>query len=52
MVAARVLHGLDVRSGKFVNCDGKKLSEQFDMAAINPRNLSTMADALGNKGYG
>jgi hypothetical protein len=36
---------------RFVNCDGKKLSEQFDMAAINPRNLSTIADALGNKGY-
>jgi hypothetical protein len=36
---------------RFVNCDGKKLSEQFDMSAINPRNLSTIADALGNKGY-
>jgi len=36
---------------RFVNCDGKKLSEQFDMAAINPKNLSTIADALGNKGY-
>lgn len=36
---------------RFVNCDGEKLSEQFDMAAINPRNLSTIADALGNKGY-
>ena len=36
---------------RFVNCDGKRLSEQFDMAAINPRNLSTIADALGNKGY-
>lgn len=36
---------------RFVNCDGTTLSEQFDMAAINPRNLSTIADALGNKGY-
>jgi hypothetical protein len=36
---------------RFVNCDGKHLSEQFDMAAINPRNLSAIADALGNKGY-
>jgi hypothetical protein len=36
---------------RFVNCDGKRLSEQFDMAAINFRNLSTIADALGNKGY-
>jgi hypothetical protein len=36
---------------RFVCCDGKKLSEQFDMSAINPKNLSTIADALGNKGY-
>jgi hypothetical protein len=36
---------------RFVNCDGEKLSEKFDMAAINPRNLSSIADALGNKGY-
>jgi hypothetical protein len=36
---------------RFVNCDDKTLSEQFDMSAINPKNLSTIADALGNKGY-
>src|SRR5205807_2521244 len=36
---------------RFVDCDGQKLSEFFGMAAINPRNLATIADALGNKGY-
>lgn len=36
---------------RFVNCDGERLSEQFDMGVINVRNLSTIADALGNKGY-
>ena len=36
---------------RFEDCDGERASEQFDMAAINSRNLSTIADALGNKGY-
>jgi|SRR5581483_3213906 len=36
---------------RFEDCDGERASEQFDMAAINTRNLSTIADALGNKGY-
>lgn len=36
---------------RFVDCDGKGASEHFGMAAINSRNLSTIADALGNKGY-
>jgi len=36
---------------RFVDCDGKKLSERFNMSAISPRNLSTVADGLGDKGY-
>src|SRR4051812_41632409 len=45
------LDGSKVVEIKFLDCDGKRASEQFDMAAINPNNLSTIADALGNKGY-
>jgi hypothetical protein len=36
---------------RFVDCDGERASEQFDMSAINPRNLPTVADVLGNRGY-
>jgi hypothetical protein len=36
---------------RFVDCDGERASEQFDMSAINPRNLATIADTLGNRGY-
>src|SRR5579859_7164479 len=36
---------------RFADCDGKRASEQFDMSAINSRNLATIADALGNRGY-
>ncbi|MGO4512068.1 DUF927 domain-containing protein [Bradyrhizobium sp. 2TAF36] len=36
---------------RFEDYDGRRASEQFNMAAINPRNLSTIADALGNRGY-
>ncbi|WLA81948.1 DUF927 domain-containing protein [Bradyrhizobium elkanii] len=36
---------------RFVDCDGKRASEHFGMAAIYFRNLSTIADALGDKGY-
>lgn len=45
------LDGTKVVEIKFVDCDGNRLSKQFDMAAINPRNLSAMADDLGNMGY-
>lgn len=45
------LDGSKVVEIHFRNCDGKKLSEQFNMSTLNPRNLSIIADGLANKGY-
>lgn len=45
------LDGSKIVEIRFVNCDGQKVSERFNMSAINPRNLSIVADGLGNKGY-
>jgi hypothetical protein len=42
------LDGNKVVELRCVNCDGETISEQFDMSAINPKNLSTIDDALGN----
>jgi hypothetical protein len=45
------LDGTKIIEIRFVDCDGKKLSERFNMSAISPRNLRTVADGLGDKGY-
>jgi hypothetical protein len=45
------LDGNKVVEIRFIDCDGERASELFNMGAINSRNLSTIADALGNKGY-
>lgn len=45
------LDGTKVVEIRFMDCDRKKLSERFRMSAINPRNLRTVADGLGDKGY-
>jgi Domain of unknown function (DUF927) len=45
------LDGSKVVEIRFADCDGKKLSEQFNMSAISSRNLRIVADGLGDKGY-
>jgi len=45
------LDGSKVVEIRFVDCDGEKLCEQFNMSAISPRNLRAVADGLADKGY-